>query len=132
MISEQTRDLGKQVMELTIKVNKFETINKQLVHLEVKINEMAELVKSSPEAVRILDGRIDEIYGLLENMRHEKHTSDEERIHDQFQCVACHSEKLVAIHVKCTNCGTENWMGWFPDLKENNRESKRESNRSHY
>jgi hypothetical protein len=61
---------------------------------------------------------MDELYSLLQNMRHSP--TDEERIHDQFHCVKCHSEKLVAIHVKCTSCGTENWMGWFPDASREN------------
>jgi hypothetical protein len=121
LIAEQTKDLNKQVMELTIKVNKSKALNKHLAQLEVKISELTEVVKSSPEAITVLDNRLEEIYTMLGNMRREKHKNDEERIHDQFLCVNCHSEKLVAIHVKCTSCGMENWMGWFPDSGENNR-----------
>jgi uncharacterized protein YoxC len=123
LISEQTHDLTKQVIELTIKLNKLEGAAKDVAgmeetvrQVEEKIEEMSDLVKSSPKAVRALGSRIDEIYGLLESM---KHQSEEGRIHDEFHCVKCHSEKLVAVHVKCTSCGYENWMGWFPDTADN-------------
>jgi len=122
IIAEQTKDLQKTVhdlqkneIELTIKVNKLDNITEKMNHLEEKIGEMAALVKSSPKAVKALEARMEEIYSLLDAMRQEKHASDEERIRDEFQCVNCRSEKLVAIHVKCTSCGTENWMGWFPE-----------------
>jgi translation initiation factor 2 gamma subunit (eIF-2gamma) len=32
-----------------------------------------------------------------------------------FQCSECGSGGTVAIHVKCTSCGEENWMGWWPE-----------------
>lgn len=119
IIAEQTRDLSKQILELTIKAKEIEKINQRIADLENKISEISEITKTSPKAFRAMGSRIDEIYGMLENMRREKNESDEERIRDQFRCVNCKSEKLVAIHVKCTNCGMENWMGWFPDSKVN-------------
>lgn len=119
VIAEETRELSKQVIELTIKAKKLDEVNQRIFQMEEKISEIAELVKSSPKAVRGLSTRIDEIYSLMENMHQEKRGSDEEHIHDQFHCVKCNSEKLVAIHVKCTSCGTENWMGWFPNNREN-------------
>jgi hypothetical protein len=125
IITEQTKDLQKMVqdlqkneIELTIKVNKLSNPDQRIDQLEEKIDQLTALVKSSPKAIRALESRIVEIYGLLDAMRQEKHQSDEGRIHDEFQCVNCHSKKLVAIHVKCTSCGHENWMGWFPDSKE--------------
>jgi hypothetical protein len=35
-------------------------------------------------------------------------------LQDDFQCQRCQSKSLVAIHVKCTGCGDESWMGWWP------------------
>jgi tetrahydromethanopterin S-methyltransferase subunit G len=31
-----------------------------------------------------------------------------------FQCKHCESKQLVALHVKCTDCGEETWLGWWP------------------
>jgi outer membrane biosynthesis protein TonB len=115
VVAEETRDLHKQVIELTIKINKLDGTAQKMAAIEDKIDQMTALIQSSPKAVRALGARVDEIYSLLDALRQEKHASDEGRIHDEFRCVNCQSEKLVAVHVKCTSCGTENWMGWFPD-----------------
>lgn len=126
IIAEQTselqktiQDLQKNEIELTIKVNKLNTDTEKMDQLEEKIGQVAALVKHSPKATKVLEERINEIYGLLETLRQH---SDEDRIHDEFHCVNCHSKKLVAVHVKCTSCGTENWMGWFPDTKGNSHD----------
>jgi hypothetical protein len=86
-----------------------------MAQIEQKLDQVAAMAQSSPKAVKALKAKIDEIYGMLDAMQRPGRKSDEERIHDDFRCVKCQSEKLVAIHVKCTSCGTENWMGWFPE-----------------
>ena len=118
VVSAETKDLTKQIIELTIKVKKLDTVSQRMDRIEEKINEIADKMQSSPGAVDALASRMEELHGLLQNMRH--HSTEEEHIHDQFHCVKCHSEKLVAIHVKCTSCGSENWMGWFPDTSRQN------------
>ncbi len=32
-----------------------------------------------------------------------------------FRCNSCYSQGMVAIRVKCTECGRENWWGWWPE-----------------
>jgi hypothetical protein len=118
IVSDETRDLTKQIVELTIKVKKIDDVRQRMEQVEDKLDRIAEMVQQSPQGVEDLGSRMDEIYTLLETLQHGRKQGDEERIHDQFHCVKCHSEKLVAIHVKCTSCGTENWMGWFPDAKK--------------
>jgi hypothetical protein len=112
LLSEETGELAKQMVELTIKVNNYK---KRIDHIDEKINEIADMVQQSP-AIDGLAARIEELQGLVLNARRRK--SDEEHIRDEFHCVKCHSEKLVAVHVKCTSCGTENWMGWFPNSQQ--------------
>jgi hypothetical protein len=34
-----------------------------------------------------------------------------------FKCNSCKSTGKVAIKVKCTQCGQENWWGWWPKKK---------------
>ncbi len=118
IVAEQTKDLAKQVVELTIKVNKIDNIKQRIDQIEEKIGEIADVMQSSPEAINALGARMEELYNLMAGMRKQHNKTDEEHIHDQFRCVDCHSEKLVAIHVKCTNCGKQNWMGWFPDSQQ--------------
>jgi hypothetical protein len=117
VVAQETRDLNKQLIELTIQVNRFEKAAQKMAQIEDKLDQVAATVQSSPKAVRAMGAKIDEIYGLLDAMRRPGRKSDEERIHDEFRCVKCQSEKLVAIHVKCTSCGTENWMGWYPESR---------------
>ena len=35
-----------------------------------------------------------------------------------FRCSECDAKGTVAIHVKCTQCGEENWMGCWPEDDE--------------
>jgi hypothetical protein len=112
LLSEETGELAKQMVELTIKVNNYK---KRIDHIDEKINEIAGMMQQSP-AIDTLAARIEELQGMVLNARRRK--SDEEHIRDEFHCVKCHSEKLVAVHVKCTSCGTENWMGWFPNSQQ--------------
>jgi hypothetical protein len=117
LVAQETKDLSKQLVELTIQVNRYEKTAQKMAGIEEKLNQVAAMVQSSPKTVKALGTRIDEIYELLETMRRPGRKSEEDRIHDDFHCVKCQSEKLVAIHVKCTGCGTENWMGWFPESR---------------
>jgi hypothetical protein len=55
---------------------------------------------------------MDEISNILETIRESKSSYN---LQDEFKCSHCQSKNLVAFHVKCTSCGKENWMGWWPD-----------------
>jgi hypothetical protein len=117
VVAQETKDLNKQLIELTIQVNKFEKAAQKMAEIEDKLDQLAAKAQVPPKAVKTLGARIDEIYGLLESMRHPERKNDEGHIHDEFRCIKCQSEKMVAIHVKCTSCGTENWMGWYPESR---------------
>jgi hypothetical protein len=117
VVAQETKDLNKQLIELTIQVNKFEKAAQKMAEIEDKLDQLAAKAQVSPKAVKTLGARIDEIYGLLESMRRPERQNDEGHIHDEFRCIKCQSEKMVAIHVKCTSCGTENWMGWYPESR---------------
>ena len=36
------------------------------------------------------------------------------RVQETFQCASCGEKGLVAGLVKCTACGGETWLGWWP------------------
>jgi len=36
-------------------------------------------------------------------------------IHRDFACRSCGSKGHVAITIRCTHCGKEGWMGWWPE-----------------
>ncbi len=34
---------------------------------------------------------------------------------DQFTCSTCGAHGYLAVPMKCSNCGTEGWWGWYPE-----------------
>ncbi len=34
---------------------------------------------------------------------------------DQFTCGTCGAHGYLAVPMKCSNCGTEGWWGWYPE-----------------
>jgi len=36
-------------------------------------------------------------------------------IRNNFHCGHCQSEGKVAMYLKCTSCGEEQWVGWWPN-----------------
>jgi hypothetical protein len=96
-------DLARQVGKMTNAMQKLDT-------LEEKITRIFSLLKLEPDMTQSLGGRLDEIYARLEAMS----KSD---IQGEFQCSHCKSRQMMAMHVKCTSCGEETWMGWWPEDK---------------
>ena len=39
------------------------------------------------------------------------------KLREDFKCESCGSKGLVAIHIRCTQCGEESWWGWWPASK---------------
>jgi hypothetical protein len=35
-------------------------------------------------------------------------------LYERFECSSCRSKHLVAVKIKCTKCGAENWWGYWP------------------
>jgi len=38
-------------------------------------------------------------------------------IKNNFRCGHCHSQGKVAMYLKCTDCGEEQWVGWWPQQR---------------
>ena len=38
-------------------------------------------------------------------------------VNKTFKCSSCNTVGIVAIRVKCNQCGQENWWGWWPKKK---------------
>jgi hypothetical protein len=36
-------------------------------------------------------------------------------IHREFSCKSCGTKGYVALNIRCTQCGKEGWMGWWPE-----------------
>jgi len=106
----------KTIAELTEQVDKLSAAIQTIAQLEEKVKQLEAMMKLMPDSTRTLKARVDEIAIALERLKGEK--SDTSFL-EGFKCSHCHAEGLVALYVKCTRCGKENWMGWWPD--EENR-----------
>lgn len=108
---DEADDVKKKIADLTAEVNRLSAALQTVTQLDEKVRQLEAAIKSGPESTRSLQDRIDKIaaklagdvnkpdYGFLE----------------AFRCSHCHSKGNVAIYVKCTSCGKENWMGWWPE-----------------
>jgi hypothetical protein len=111
---EIIESLQATLADLIKRLAKMEHAMERLELLEEKVGEMGassgapsgELQKMK-DHVQELNGQMDEISGNLKY-------SLGYGVGKIFQCKHCESKNLVALHVKCTECGEENWLGWWP------------------
>jgi hypothetical protein len=96
-------DLARQVAKLTGALQRID-------QMEEQVNKIASMIKLTPEASKDYDDKIAQIQAVLDVLQAKSDT-----FRDDFQCRSCNAQNSIAIHVKCTSCGEENWMGWWPD-----------------
>ena len=113
--SDETTAMQKTITDLSEQVNKLTAAVQTITKLEEKVKQLETIVKIMPDSNRTLKARIDEISNVLEMLQDSK--SDHTFL-EGFKCSHCRSEGLVALYVKCTSCGKESWMGWWPDEKK--------------
>ncbi len=106
--SGEVGSLQNTVADLARQVGKMTNVMQKLDSMEEKINMIFSLLKLEPDATQSLGGRLDEIYARLEAMK----GAD---IQGEFVCAHCKTRQMMAVHVKCTSCGEETWMGWWPE-----------------
>jgi len=78
--------------------------------------QKAPLRAASPSEVELLRATVADLRNRLERieatvMKSQKASCD---IKKMFHCDSCNSQGMVALYTKCTNCGKENWWGWWP------------------
>lgn len=114
-VPDEADDLKKQVAELTAEVNKLSAALHTVAQLEEKVKQLETLIKNTPESTGTLKARIDKIAAKLESGNGNK---PDYGFLEAFRCNHCHTRGNVAIYIKCTSCGKENWMGWWPEEKK--------------
>ncbi|MCX7912167.1 MAG: hypothetical protein N2506_04315 [Dehalococcoidales bacterium] len=105
-LRETLVDISRQVAKVTGMVHRLEMV-------EERVAQIYSLLKLDPSAANSLGAKLDQIIARLDEL--------EMRVFDlqgEFECARCKSRRLVAVHVKCTSCGEETWMGWFPEAKD--------------
>jgi hypothetical protein len=117
--SDEVANLQKTVADLTRHVIKLTVAMQRMDMLELKVSQIASVIRFSPDSMTTFERQIEEIRDILEKMQNKN-----DSLRDEFQCGKCHSDKAVAVHVKCTSCGNESWMGWWPE-KEKQKEPEK-------
>ncbi len=107
--------LKRSLEDVARRLEKIESVIAQMGQVEKKMaRQITELSGKGPDKgnvyqqVQDLSEQMDEI---SDNLR----SSLGYGAAKLFNCCECGSSGTVAIHVKCTQCGEENWMGWWPD-----------------
>jgi hypothetical protein len=113
--SDEISTLKKNVADLSKEVGKLSVALQTITQLEERVKELEAVKKLLPDSIEILKTRIDKISGILKMIQQKQPDS---AFLKNFVCSKCRSKGLVAIYVKCTSCGKENWMGWWPDEKD--------------
>lgn len=110
--SDEIAGLQKSIADLSAQVSKLTAAMQTITQLEEKVKQLEAITKLMPDSNRTLKGRIDEISNVLEMLRDEK---SDHTMFEGFKCSHCRTQGLLALYVKCTKCGKESWMGWWPD-----------------
>jgi hypothetical protein len=103
------------------------------VPLQTDTKAVAAQSHTSNEEVDLLKKRVDDLtrqvvktLGLMQRLDIVEETMERQKAlftlqkkhtwnpRETFQCDDCNSSNLVAVYVKCTACGRETWMGWWP------------------
>jgi hypothetical protein len=115
---EQINGLKTQIMELTEQINHLMEVEDVVKQIQEKVKTLEAGPKSSsPDEINMMKGQLNQVSSALEVFQKTAKSGD--NFLDGFYCDHCHSQGLVAVHVKCTTCGKENWMGyWLEDYKK--------------
>lgn len=108
--SIEVSNMQNTVADLARQVAKMTNMMQRLEDAEGKVSQIYSLLRLDPAATETLGERLDGIYARIEELA--RHYSDYQ---NEFQCRHCKSKQMMALHVKCTSCGEEAWMGWWPE-----------------
>ena len=103
----QIESLHALIADLTKRLNKIEMVMSKVDKMERMIAETVANTGQSPQALHELEEQVEDITEKLS-------ASLGYNIGNIYHCSCCGSDELVAIRVKCTECGDENWLGWWP------------------
>ncbi len=109
-------DPGTQMMldKLAEKVEGFGAAFERINQLEKVISETNSAIQQMRAEFQNFGGQTQlinsKVDGILANLK----TTLGYRAQKTFTCNSCRRKGQVAAKVKCTECGQENWWGWWP------------------
>lgn len=104
--------MGTQISELLYRISKLEAaVAKQESSGGARANDISMVqMKAAVAQIRNIGSQVEVISeGLRGTAGY--------NINKTFKCGSCNTVGVVAIKVKCNQCGQENWWGWWPKKK---------------
>ena len=100
--------------ELYEKIYSLETALDKLERLEQRIQFLESENAQSTNELSIMGKQLKAIGALVETLTKGIINTPLYDAHEKFICNGCGSKGDVAMVVRCTKCGRERWVGWWP------------------
>jgi len=102
------------VADLAERLAKIEAAMGALDQLQKTVTEANAIIRKKPQDLQSVANRLQDVTEQVEETARKLRSTPTYNIGEIFQCNSCDSKGLVAIQVKCTECGREKWWGWWP------------------
>jgi hypothetical protein len=107
----EIQSMGQKIADLSSRLAKIENAINKLEKKAQSSNEVsASQMKTAIQQMKNVSSQVEII---TEGLR----GTAGYNLNKTFKCNSCKSTGMVAIKVKCTQCGQENWWGWWPKKK---------------
>jgi len=90
---------------------------KETVAPKTAAPQHSQVKTSSQSEVELLRSTVTALATRLARLENQVIKSDKSfrcDVRNNFQCSSCKSHGKVAMYLKCTCCGEEQWVGWWP------------------
>jgi len=102
------------LVDLAKRVARVEAAMVKSQQLEKTIAEAKAMANQPPQDFRTVGNQLQELSVQVDGILEKLPSTAGYDIGKTFRCNSCDSQGMVAIRVKCTECGRENWWGWWP------------------
>jgi predicted nucleic acid-binding Zn-ribbon protein len=107
----QINSLEAQLAELSLRLEKVEQTIDEFESKSSIANQLSSTeLKSTIQQLQSVSSQVEVI---TEGLR----STAGYNISKTFHCSSCGSAGVIAMKIKCTKCGQENWWGWWPGEK---------------
>lgn len=100
--------------DLAQRVAKIEAAMGKLEELQKTVRDANAILRKQPQDFQAVVNELHEVSDQVEEIFEKLRNIPVYDMREIFQCNVCDSHGLCAIRVKCTECGRENWWGWWP------------------
>lgn len=97
----------------TILLDALRTALNRTAQLERGLRETNTAVRRIQQNMQTTNGNVHVVGGRVKGILTNLKATLGYRAKTTYVCASCHSKGKVAVRVKCTHCGEDNWWGWW-------------------